>query len=118
MTLPEGVTHSSRNDISLRIFSFSGRRSALMSKLESSRVRLSVREFFDPYICSIEKKNWLNHNYQCRSCHCACIFDKFFFTKPRIPLQSVQIRKGFGAKKIKNFSFPLMTVRIPFSIMG
>ena len=84
------------------------------SPLVSSRVRLSTREFFDPYICSIEKENWLNHNCQRRSCPCAYIFDKFFFTKPKILLQSVWIRKGFGDKKIKNFSIPLVTTRISF----
>jgi len=79
---------------------------------------MSARKFFDPCICSIEKENWLSHNCQRRSRPCACIFDKFFFTKPIIPLQSVRIRKGFGAEKIKNFSIPLITVRISFSIVG
>ena len=76
------------------------------SPLASSWVKLFAREFFDPCICSLEKENWLSHNCWRRSCPYACIFDKFFFTKPSIPLQSVRIRKGFVAKKIKNFSIP------------
>jgi len=36
---------------------------------------------------------------------------KFFFTKPSIPLQSVRIRKGFGAKNIKNFLITLITAK-------
>jgi len=88
------------------------------SLLASYRVKLSVREFFKPYICSIEKENWLSCNCQRRSHLCACIFDKFSFTISSIPLQSVRIRKGFEAKKIKNFSIPLMTTRIFFFHRG
>ena len=56
-TLLEGETGSSSNDILYWISSFCSRSSALLSRLATSRVKLSVREFFDPCICLIENEN-------------------------------------------------------------
>ena len=81
------------------------------SPLTSLWVKLSAREFFDPCICSIDKENELSHNCQRRSHPYAYIFDKFFFTKPSTPLQSVRVRKGFRAKKIKNVLISFITDR-------